>query len=112
MEKKEVEMKRVIIESPYRGDIAGNLKYLNECIKDSLKRGEAPFASHGFYTWYLQDSNEEERKQGIQAGFAWGWVADLIAVYADLGVTRGMQKGILRAKEGGQEVVYRKILQR
>jgi len=105
-------MKRVIIESPYKGDIKGNLKYLEACVYDSLKRGEAPFASHGFYTQYLRDTDPMERELGMSAGFAWSRVADLIAVYSDLGITRGMQKGILNAKEGGQDVVYRKILQR
>jgi len=43
-------MTRVIIESPYAGDIEVNLKYAKLCILDSLKRGEAPLASHLLYT--------------------------------------------------------------
>lgn len=40
-------MRRVIIESPYHGNVERNLRYLRACLRDSLLRGEAPFASHG-----------------------------------------------------------------
>lgn len=42
-------MIRVIIESPYAGDVDANLTYLRACLRDCLLRGEAPFASHGLY---------------------------------------------------------------
>ena len=41
-------MKRVIIESPYSGDIPRNLLYARLCVFDCLQRGEAPYASHLF----------------------------------------------------------------
>lgn len=84
--------KRVIIESPYAGDIERNMKYLEEAVLDSLKRGEAPFASHGFYTAFLNDQIPEQRKQGIECGFAWQNVAELVVFYADLGFSNGMKK--------------------
>lgn len=40
----------VIIESPYAGDVDRNLEYLRAAMRDCLKRGEAPFASHALYT--------------------------------------------------------------
>lgn len=43
-------MKRVILESPYAGDVERNLTYARECVRDSLSRGEAPIASHLLYT--------------------------------------------------------------
>ena len=39
-------MQRVIIESPYAGEIDKNTAYARRCMRDSLDRGEAPFASH------------------------------------------------------------------
>lgn len=96
-------LKRVIIESPFKSDnellTKKYKKYLALAIADSLERGEAPFASHGFYTLYLDDSIQEERKKGICAGFAWGKVAELVAIYADYGISAGMKAGIKRAKE-------------
>jgi hypothetical protein len=64
--------RRVIIESPYAGDVDANLIYARECLRDSLKRGEAPLASHALYTQegVLNDDDPDERKLGIEAGFA------------------------------------------
>lgn len=89
-------MKRVVIESPYAGDVERNLAYLRACMADCLGRGEAPFASHGLYTQpgVLDDRNPEERAKGIEAGFAWRGAADLTVFYTDLGWSSGMQKGL------------------
>ena len=57
-----------MIESPYAGDTAANLAYLQRCIEDSLGKGEAPFASHGFYTNYLRDDDPQQRSLGIDCG--------------------------------------------
>lgn len=104
-------MKRVIIESPYAGNVPLNLRYLRACMADCLRRGESPYASHGLYTQpgVLDDLIPSEREAGIQAGFAWREVADFTVVYTDLGVTKGMQYGIDHAEEHGRMVVYRKL---
>jgi hypothetical protein len=104
-------MKRVVIESPYAGDVERNIQYARECVVDSLKRGEAPYASHLFYTQegILDDLNSEERKQGIEAGFAWGEVANAVAVYEDYGISNGMRLGVERAKKQGLPIEYRKL---
>ncbi len=80
-------------------------------MRDSLLRGEAPFASHGLYTQVgvLDDTKPDERKHGIDAGFAWRKAAQLTAVYTDLGISGGMQLGIEHAHESGHLVEYRKI---
>lgn len=104
-------MKLVIIESPYAGNVSENLRYLRACIKDSLNRGEAPYASHGLYTQegVLDDSIPEERMQGIHAGFAWRQVAHLTAVYTDLGISTGMQYGIDEDEKRSVQVEHRKL---
>jgi hypothetical protein len=93
-------VRRVIIESPYAGDVERNLRYLRACLRDSLLRGEAPLASHGLYTQpgVLDDLDPEERALGIAAGFDWRDVADATVVYTDLGLSRGMRSGIEHAK--------------
>lgn len=102
-------MKRVIVESPYAGNIERNKRYAREAMADCLNRNEAPFASHMLYTQLgvLDDTIPEERQKGIQAGFVWGKVADLTVVYADLGITPGMDKGIREAKKYNRPVEYR-----
>ncbi len=101
--------RRVLIESPFAGDRARNKVYLLEALADSLSRGEAPFASHLFYTLFLDDDVPEERDLGIECGLVWGAAADLTAVYVDLGISRGMQLGIERAKAEGRPVEERGI---
>lgn len=102
-------MKLVIIESPYAGDVERNTIYARRCMRDSLRRGEAPFASHLLYTQVLADTVPEDRQLGIKAGFVWGNMADLVAVYVDYEPTPGMEKGIARAEFAKQPVEYRSI---
>lgn len=102
-------MRLVVIESPFAGDVEYNLDYLAHCIWDSLGRGEAPYASHAFYTQYLEDATPAEREHGILAGFAWGQKADLRAVYTDLGMSSGMKRGVEEAARLGQAIEYRTL---
>lgn len=86
------DMKRVIIESPYAGNIEHNVAYARACMAHSIHKGEAPIASHLIYTQpgILRDEVPEERKRGIEAGFAWRAVAELSAFYTDRGWSSGM----------------------
>jgi hypothetical protein len=76
-----------------------------------LLRGEAPFASHALYTQpgVLDDGKPDERGRGIQAGFCWGAKADATVVYADLGVSEGMKRGIEDASLEGRRVEFRTL---
>jgi len=101
----------VIIESPYAGDVDMNIRYARACMRDSLNRGEFPFAMHLLYTQdgILNDDIPEERNWGIEAGLAWGKHASKTVVYTNLGITAGMEKGIQRAREEGREIEYRQL---
>lgn len=114
-------MIRVVIESPYgtkadgtrctAEEVARNLRYLDRCIRDSLALGEAPYASHGFFTseGRLDDNDPQQRKLGITAGLAWGAAAELVAVYTDHGITAGMRQGIDRHQSNFTKIEYRTI---
>ena len=80
-------MRLVVLESPYAGNVERNVAYARACLADCLARGEAPIASHLLYTQpgVLDDTNPEQRKLGINAGFAWNRFADAVVVYEDLG---------------------------
>lgn len=99
----------VVIESPYSGDVEGNLQYVRRCIRDSLSRGEAPIASHALHTQFLDDTDPAQRALGIEAGLAWYRVADKCVVYKDRGVSSGMIGGIQRAFECGVHIESRWI---
>jgi len=104
----------VILESPYAGDIEQNVEYARLCVRDSLLRGESPIASHLLYTQpgILDDSDQEERRFGIEAGLAWLSVADAVVVYTDRSVTKGMKHGISAATEANVPIEYRSLFTR
>jgi hypothetical protein len=104
-------MKRVVIESPYAGDIERNVKYARECIRDSLMKGESPIASHLLYTQegVLNDNIKHERELGISAGLIWSNVADYTVFYIDYGMSIGMKYAEKYAKENNINLYYRTI---
>ena len=104
-------MKRVIVETPYAGDVERNTHYARLCLCDCLLRGEAPFAGHLLYTQesVLDDDIPDERRLSMLAGFAWGMVADLTVVYTDYGISNGMAEGIKQAEIARRPIEYRKL---
>jgi hypothetical protein len=105
-------MPRVILESPYSGDVAANVTYARACLRDCLRRGEAPIASHLLYTQpgVLDDTICEERELGIRAGLAWGAAAEASVIYVDRGVSAGMELGIASARTARRLIEYRRII--
>lgn len=109
-------MRRVIIESPLnastRKGIECNKEYARACMRDSLSRGEAPFASHLLYdqVGILDDMKDDERRTRINAGLEWGSIADLIAIYVDNGVSPGMEEGVAHYKRIGIPIEMRSLV--
>ena len=106
-------LRLVVIESPLapggKHSLRSNQDYARQCMKDSLRRGEAPYASHLLYPQVLDDFNATERAMGMEAGFAWGAAASTVAVYTDRGISRGMTEGIKRAHARGATIVFRSL---
>lgn len=107
-------MRRVVLESPFAGNIERNVAYAKLCIRDMLSRNEAPIASHLLFTQpgILDDNNKEQRKLGIDAGHSWIRVADIVAVYINFGISPGMEIGIARAASAGVDIQYREVNER
>ena len=106
------DMKPVIIESPYAGDVERNRAYLNAAILDCVRRGETPYASHKMLVDSLDDLVEEERTAGIHAGFAMAEALGATTArvfYIDHGMSGGMRYGLEHAEKMGQPVTYRTI---
>jgi hypothetical protein len=118
---------KVVIESPYSGDIQLNIEYLKHCMHDSYYiKKEAPIASHLLYTRLPQSEiqnvesfcdghvkdhpdSRHGRNHGIKCGFEWNVHADLVAVYKDEGISSGMKYGITRAENDNQPIEYRTL---
>lgn len=105
-------MKRVILESPYAGDVEGNMRYLDKCMLDCLMRGEAPFASHRMYTSCLDDNVPGDRALGIEAGLEWARFCSTTVVYMDRGLSSGMRQGIRHALKHGRDLHFRLLYSR
>ena len=103
--------RRVILESPYAGDVAANVTYARACVRDSVLRGEAPIASHLLFTQdgILDDDKPEERKIGIEAGLAWLGSTDAMVVYTDRGISNGMKAAIAEAERLHVPIEYRRL---
>jgi len=103
--------RRVVLESPYAGDVEGNIAYARACVRDAVMRGEAPIASHLLFTQpgILQDGLAAERKLGIAAGLAWLRVADVMVLYVDRGISPGMQQAREIAELAGIPIEERRL---
>lgn len=105
----------VLIESPLASPtiegLVRNKKFARACLRDSLGRGEAPYASHLLYAQegLLNDDIAEERALGIHAGLVWGKLISTTIVYTDLGISSGMQRGIDRANQDGKTIEFREL---
>ena len=105
-------MIRVILESPYAGNVEENIKYARQCVRHSLSLGEAPIASHLLYTQkgILNDDIPSERKWGIDAGLVWKEVAEKHVFYCDKGISKGMEYAFEQAKKNNIPYEFRTIL--
>lgn len=103
----------VVIESPFAAltvkDKRANIAYAQDCMLDSLRRGEAPILSHLLYTQVLDDNKPDERTIGMSAGFAWHCVVNAVIVYTDRGISNGMKAGISLASLLEKPIEYRSL---
>lgn len=112
---KKNDMEMVVLETRFAGvtdkDLLINHLYTITCMRDCFSKGEIPYASHVIYasSIVLDDTVADERAIGMYAGFLWGDKAAKTVVYADLGISSGMQMGIDRATSESREVEFRKI---
>lgn len=108
-------MRCVVVESPYGSDspegIAANVQYARACLRDCLKRGESPIASHLLLTQpgILADGIPAERALGMGAGWAWMRRSDAVVVYTDRGISSGMSAGIAHAEKLELAIEYRRL---
>lgn len=101
----------VVLESPYASDVEWNVAYARACVRDSVARGESPIASHLLFAQpgVLDDRDPEQRRLGMAAGWAWMRVADAVVVYADRGISAGMEAGMREARRLGLPIEVRRL---
>lgn len=99
----------VIVESPYAGDIETNLAYARKACAHCILQGEIPYASHLFFTQFLDDKEPTERETGLTAGYAFWRQANKVVFYVDRGMSPGMQRARMRAVSIGMPWETRSI---
>lgn len=95
------EIDRVFVISPFQASSPQEKKrfraYLLRALRHTTESGEAGFAAHALYPQFMNDDDWEERRLAILYGTLWLRSADLLAVYADYGITPGMMDEIAEA---------------
>ena len=106
----------VFVESPHKGKnwekTEENKKYALDCMKDCfINYNEAPFASHIAYIHegLLDDKNPEERKMGMEAGWAYARYTEASVFYIDFGMSEGMKAGLENAMENKRRIEFRSL---
>ena len=100
---------RIQIESPFAGDTKRNIAYAKRALRYALDAGFAPMASHLLYTQVLDDTDPEQRKQGIDAALMYAEQADQIWVFEDYGITPGMAQAINAGANNDTPIVFMTI---
>jgi hypothetical protein len=93
--------RRVVLELPHGAD-AG---YERAAFLDSVARGEAPISASALHA----EDGLVDASDGRRIHEVWGVFADATIVYADLGVTPGMQAAVDDARLSGREVEIRRL---
>ena len=99
------DFKRIILESPFSGEVDRNVLYAKALIHKLAHEGYAPSASHLLYTQCLDDTKEFDRDLGINKGLDYAHDKDSI-IGIDLGISGGMKYGIARAERENRDYKF------
>lgn len=82
--------KLVYVCSPLKGNIEENINKAKGYCKEVIEKGFIPIAPHIYFTQFLNDLKEEERKMGIECGMELLKLCDELWVYGDYTKSEGM----------------------
>lgn len=91
--------------SPYRGDIEKNTAFARKCCKSICNSGEIPIAPHLYFTQFLDDTDDRERKMGMQFGLQLLDLCCAVWVFGNT-ISEGMKAEIEYAIQHGKVVKY------
>lgn len=105
--------KTVFVCSPYRAtsknsdcrrdELAANVERARHACRILTLLGLFPLAPHLYFTQFLRDEVERERRDGMEMGLRWLEQSDEVWVFGET-VSEGMAKEIAHAKELGKPV--------
>ena len=87
----------VYIASPYRGDTATNILNAKRYSRYAVQQGRLPMCPHIYFTQFLDDDNETERRKGLNLALQMLKRCKEMWVFGDT-VSEGMQNEIKAAR--------------
>lgn len=91
--------------SPFKGDIEHNIEQARQYCRRVIKTGKIPFAPHLYFPQFLDDTDPQERKQGIKYAIHMMRFCTEVWVFGDV-VSDGMRLEIEHANKTGKAVKY------
>ncbi|MBR0365847.1 MAG: DUF4406 domain-containing protein [Clostridia bacterium] len=95
----------VYIASPLRGDIEGNIQRAKEYCRFVIKQKKLPLCPHIYFTQFLNDRIESERRIGMLYGIHMLKRCKELWVFGDR-ISEGMQSEIKIAKDRNMPIRY------
>lgn len=103
----------VLVVTPYTTEdvamLPRQLVYAKYCVQDSLGKHEAPYNGPLLYSQVINDRVTLEHDAGMLSTLSWMKNCDLVAVYADYGITSNMNMIINQAKIHMKKIEYRSL---
>jgi hypothetical protein len=90
--------KRVYICSPFKGNVARNVKNAKIYCRFAYEQGYVPIAPHLFYPLFLDDTDKQERAAGIRYGLESLWQASELWIFGQY-ISEGMRAEIELAED-------------
>ncbi len=90
----------VYIASPYAGDTEYNISCARGYCRFAVNRGCIPIAPHLLYPQFMDDSDREEREQGLLFALVLLGKCDELWVFGET-ISNGMAKEIKKAEKRG-----------
>jgi len=99
-------MKVIYVASPLSGNMELNQKRARVYCKYVKDKGFVPYAPHLLFTQFMNDDEEEDRKQAIVMNAEMLTRCDELWVFNDYGISSGMRSEITLAGELKKPVIY------
>ena len=103
----------VVVVTPYTIEdmavVGREIQYAKLAVQDSLGKHEAPYNGPLLYSQVINDRLTLDHDAGMLSTLSWMNSCDLVAVYADYGITANMNMILNQAKIRVKKIEYRTL---
>lgn len=101
-------MKKIFVCSPLRGNVVLNLNRAIEHCRYVARCGHIPIAPHVYFTRFLNEDIEEERRMGIEMGIELMGDCQELWVFGEGVISGGMKEEIKEWKKTTKPIYFNK----